>query len=99
MIIFRFNLDLDKNKFKTSNDDTTIEAIDVHEHTCFGYMIYAHLFDKNEVGSDSGVHYWSVKALQTEGYQGYESGGIFNASVCYRSIGVTTVQNDEIIRQ
>ena len=68
-------------------------------------MIYAHLYDNNEDGLNSGVHYWSVKAIRTKFYKEYElrdpDGDADHNMVaeCYRTIGVTNIRNTDIVKK
>ena len=55
-------------------------------------MIYADLYNMNDIGFNSGVHYWSIKALPFEWATSSD-----DYSPCYRSIGITTIRNDAII--
>ena len=86
----------DKDLFAASDNDKKIKAID-EDPTCDGYIIYADLYDKNEIGFDSGVYYWSIKALRTTYYDDPTFTYYAEYSACYRSIGVTTLRNEDII--
>lgn len=94
--LFSFGI-YDSSKFDLINgDNMMIQGISKDD--CDGYPIYADLFGKNETGFNSGVHYWSIKALHTDWYK--EDGKIpedhysFTESDCYRCIGVTTIKKN-----
>ena len=79
-VLYIFGLFNDKI-FTASEDKLSLKAI---SESYSGYMIYADLYDKNEIGLNKGVHFWSIKLLDVNGF-------------CYRSIGITTIKNKEIV--
>ena len=81
-VLYKFGL-FDKKIFAVSEDKLFLKALN---QSCSGYLIYADLYEKNGTGLNKGVHYWSIKLVDVNGF-------------CYRSIGITTAKNEQIIEQ
>ena len=75
-VLYRFGLH-DERMFDVSDDRLSIRS---KGDTCDGYMIYADLEDKRDVGLNEGVHIWSLLS-RIEPF-------------CFRSIGITTIKAD-----
>ena len=74
--LYRFGLH-DETLFTVSDDRLSIKSISCY---CSGYMIYADLEDKDDIGLNEGVHIWSLLSNVHP--------------ICHRSIGITTIKLD-----
>ena len=69
--------------FEVNEDKTIIRGKD---KSCTGYLIYADLEHKNNIGFNKGVHLWSIEYLGT-------------SATCDLSVGVTTEKNNKLINE
>ena len=88
--LYKFGLH-DESNFVVSDDKLSLQAI---SGKCDGFMIYADLYHKNDIGFNAGIHYWSVKALQSIWGSRFDG-----RSTCYRSIGITTTKTKQIVKK
>ena len=88
LLVFRFG-DHKPGAFKIDEDRMVITGADPSfmSWSCYGHIIYADLgnLHENKNGLNQGIHYWSVKNLNTM------------PPSCFKSIGVTTQKSDDII--
>ena len=86
VLLFRFG-DCTEGVFKLDDDRLILEGGNpMDARSCNGHFIYADLGQFNNIGFNQGIHLWSIKNLNEFGS-------------CFRSIGVTTEKNDEIINE
>lgn len=81
--IYKFGLH-DEDRWELSEDKLLVKT---KRSSCSGFMIYADLNEKDDIGLNSGIHYWSVKIVR----HGYNN--------CYRSMGVTTMKDKKLIHE
>ena len=80
-VLFRFGLH-HKSYFRVSNDKLRIKS---KGGSCEGFMIYADLGDKDDIGLNEGIHIWSLLSRA----------GTF----CFRSIGITNFKDDRMVNK